>query len=52
METNFQRIAIIGLGLMGGSWGLALKARGCTARRVGCDREEILKPPPAMRLPD
>ena len=52
METNFQRIAIIGLGLMGGSWGLALKARGCTARRVGCDREEILKRAAAMGVAD
>jgi prephenate dehydrogenase len=40
---SFNRITIIGLGLIGGSWGLALKQRGVTARRVGCDRAEVLK---------
>lgn len=39
----FQRVAIIGLGLMGGSWGLALKRCGFAGRRVGCDRPEILQ---------
>ncbi len=38
----FQRVAIIGLGLIGGSWGLALKRCGFAGRRVGCDRSEIL----------
>lgn len=38
----FQRISIIGLGLMGGSWGLALKKHGFAGRRVGCDRPETL----------
>ncbi|MBZ5565179.1 MAG: prephenate dehydrogenase [Acidobacteriia bacterium] len=36
-------MAIIGLGLMGGSWGLALKRCGFAGRRVGCDRPEILQ---------
>jgi prephenate dehydrogenase len=40
---SFNRVAIIGLGLIGGSWGLALKKRGVAARRVGCDRPEVLK---------
>ena len=39
---NFQHISIVGLGLMGGSWGLALKKRGFPGRRVGCDRPEVL----------
>ncbi len=39
----FQRVGIIGLGLMGGSWGLALKRCGFAGRRVGCDRPEILQ---------
>ena len=42
MSINFQRISIIGLGLMGGSWGLALKQHGFAGRRVGCDRAEVL----------
>ena len=42
VDTQFQRITIVGLGLIGGSWGLALKARGVRARRVGCDRPEVL----------
>lgn len=43
MDTPFKRITIVGLGLIGGSWGLALKARGVKARRAGCDRPEVLK---------
>jgi len=39
---NFQHFSIVGLGLMGGSWGLALKKRGFPGRRVGCDRPEVL----------
>jgi prephenate dehydrogenase len=42
-DPPFPRIAIIGLGLIGGSWGLALKRQGYEGTRVGCDREEILK---------
>ncbi|HUX10967.1 MAG TPA: prephenate dehydrogenase [Terriglobia bacterium] len=37
-EPYFKRIAIIGLGLIGGSWALALKDLGYAARRVGYDR--------------
>src|SRR5574337_686710 len=43
MDTPFKRITIVGLGLIGGSWGLALKARGVKAHRVGCDRADVLK---------
>jgi len=39
----FRRIAIIGLGLIGGSWGLALKAHGFPGIRVGCDRPKVLR---------
>ena len=42
MGTVFNRIAIVGLGLIGGSWGMALRERGVAARRVGCDRPEVL----------
>ena len=43
MDSNFYRVSIIGLGLIGGSWGLALKERGVKARRVGADRPEVLE---------
>ena len=43
MDTPFKRITIVGLGLIGGSWGLAVKARGVATRRVGCDRPEVLE---------
>jgi prephenate dehydrogenase len=42
MDTPFQRIAIVGLGLIGGSWGLALKENAYGGLRIGCDRPEIL----------
>jgi prephenate dehydrogenase len=38
MDTIFQQISIIGLGLIGGSWGLAVKKYGPAARRVGFGR--------------
>jgi prephenate dehydrogenase len=38
VDTNFRRISIIGLGLLGGSWGLALKKLGFQGRVVGCGR--------------
>ncbi len=43
MDSYFHRISIIGLGLMGGSWGLALKRKGFQGVRIGCDRPEVLK---------
>ena len=42
MTPNFQRISIIGLGLIGGSWGLALGEKGFRGRRVGFDKPEVL----------
>lgn len=38
-----KSIAIIGTGLIGGSFGLALKKRGFRGRIVGCDRALILE---------
>lgn len=37
-----QRIAIAGLGLMGGSLAMALRAAGFSGELVGCDRIEVL----------
>jgi prephenate dehydrogenase len=41
-EPFFKRISIIGLGLIGGSWALALKKLGYGANRVGFDAPEVL----------
>jgi prephenate dehydrogenase len=41
-ETFFKRISIIGLGLIGGSWALALKKLGYAAHRIGYDVPEVL----------
>ena len=43
MDSFFHRISIIGLGLIGGSWGLALRSHGFQGVRIGCDRPEVLK---------
>ncbi len=37
-EPQFRRVAIVGLGLLGGSWGLALKKAGFAGRIVGYAR--------------
>ena len=43
LSSNFfHHVTIIGLGLVGGSWGLGLKKHGFAGRRMGCDRPEIL----------
>jgi prephenate dehydrogenase len=39
----FKQVTIIGTGLLGGSFGLALKAVGIPTRVVGCDRAHILE---------
>jgi prephenate dehydrogenase len=39
---NFEKVTIVGLGLIGGSWGLALKERGLVAHRVGFGRASTL----------
>ena len=43
MDTPFHRITIIGVGLIGGSWGLALKKRGFRSKITGCDRASVLE---------
>lgn len=48
----FQQITIIGTGLLGGSFGLALKAAGVQSRIVGCDRAHILERARKMRALD
>ena len=42
LDTPFRRISIIGLGLVGGSWGLALKKHGFAGAVTGCDRPAVL----------
>ena len=39
----FNRISIVGVGLVGGSWGLSLKRAGFGGRIAGCDRKEVLE---------
>src|SRR3954451_24393937 len=39
---NFKQITIIGTGLIGGSFALAIRKAGFTGRIVGCDREAVL----------
>ena len=41
--AKMQRVCVIGLGLMGGSLGLALRQRGLAAHVVGCGREALLR---------
>jgi prephenate dehydrogenase len=43
VNHNFKRISIIGLGLIGGSWGLALRKHGYRGALIGCDRPGVLK---------
>jgi prephenate dehydrogenase len=38
-----RQITIVGTGLIGGSFGLALKKRGFAGRIIGCDRAPVLK---------
>ena len=42
-HISFDRIAIIGVGVIGGSLGLAIKKRFPSARIVGFDRKEVLR---------
>ncbi len=42
-ELTFRRVAIIGVGLIGGTWGLALRKYGHRAIRVGCDQPDVLE---------
>lgn len=42
-KNRFERIAIVGLGLIGGSFGLALKKKGFEGEIVGVDRQGNLE---------
>jgi prephenate dehydrogenase len=42
MDIFFDKVSIVGLGLIGGSWGLALKKYGLAARRIGFGRPSTL----------
>jgi prephenate dehydrogenase len=42
LTSSFRNITLIGTGLIGGSWGLALKRRGFAGRITGCDQPQIL----------
>lgn len=48
----FKQITIIGTGLIGGSFGLAVKAAGFTGKVVGCDRQAVVDRARAMRAID
>jgi prephenate dehydrogenase len=42
MDMTFDRVSIVGLGLIGGSWGLALKKYGLAVRRIGFGRASTI----------
>jgi prephenate dehydrogenase len=42
MIPSFRQITIIGTGLIGGSFGLAVKKHGFRGKVVGCDRKPVL----------
>lgn len=48
----FDRVSIIGLGLLGGSWALALKENGFGGTIQGCDRPEVLRQALSLNLID
>jgi prephenate dehydrogenase len=48
----FKRVSIIGLGLLGGSWALAVKKRGFAGTVHGCDHREILQRAVSMKVID
>jgi prephenate dehydrogenase len=48
----FERVSIIGLGLLGGSWALALKENGFSGTVHGCDRREILQQAASLKVID
>jgi prephenate dehydrogenase len=43
MDTIFDKVSIVGLGLIGGSWGLALKRYGLAVRRIGFGRPSTIE---------
>jgi prephenate dehydrogenase len=49
---KIQQLTIIGTGLIGGSFALALKEHGFAGRVVGCDKEEVLAKAKKMKAID
>lgn len=49
---SFQRISVLGCGLIGGSFALALKAKGFSGEIVGWDRPDVLEKARARRAID
>jgi prephenate dehydrogenase len=43
METSFRRVAILGTGLIGGSFALALRKHAPNAKVIGWDKEHVLR---------
>jgi prephenate dehydrogenase len=52
MDTTFENVAIVGLGLIGGSWGMALKKHRPAARRIGFGRASTVARALAMGAVD
>jgi len=48
----FERVSIVGLGLLGGSWGLALKENGFSGTVQGCDRGQVLERAVSLKVID
>jgi prephenate dehydrogenase len=48
----FRQATIVGVGLIGGSFGLAVKKRTLVQSVVGCDREDVLKRAQALEAID
>lgn len=48
----FERVSIIGLGLLGGSWALALKENGFSGTVHGCDRRDVLQRAATLKVID
>lgn len=42
MNSPFRRVCLVGVGLIGGSWGLALKRIGFAGTVTGCDLPKVL----------
>ena len=51
-DAPFQRLALIGLGLIGGSVARAARARGLAKEIVACERPEVLEHVAALALAD
>jgi prephenate dehydrogenase len=49
---SFERVSIVGLGLLGGSWGLALKENGFSGAVQGCDRRDIVQQAVSLKVID